>query len=155
MPLDYIIVCITVIPPLPPSHSSLPFLPPLPPSLLPSLPTLHHLPPSLPSFIPPYLSRSLPYITSLPPSLPPYLPPSLLNLIRLMVSMCFQKIRVYDEEVGLQFPKSLIYESQCLVLEYGLGSLGCIASTDREHMFDCSLDSHATNKIHVFFENMV
>ena len=47
---------------------------------------------------------------------------------------------------------SLIFESECLVLEDGLGSLSCIASTDTEHLLDCSLDSRAANKIHAFFE---
>ena len=69
VPLDYIRVCITVTPPLPPSLPSLPHSPPLPPSLPP--PTSLHPLPSLPS------PSSLP-LPNLPPSppLPPFLPPS-------------------------------------------------------------------------------
>ncbi|KAI0233072.1 hypothetical protein LSAT2_016677 [Lamellibrachia satsuma] len=41
---------------------------------------------------------------------------------------------------------------ECHVLEQGLGSLSCIASSDRGHLLDCSLDSQAANKIQTFFE---
>ena len=76
VPLDYISVCITVSPPLPPSppslHPSPTSLPPLPTSLLPSLPPSPPLPPSLPPSPP-----SLPQPPSLPsPPSPPLPPPS-------------------------------------------------------------------------------